>query len=106
MEKRSEPGGIRKLAGEPFASWLVIAELRLTEVQMKTSEAGWCDGRGGAGGVRGLKDSYPTLLRIFRFVCLSHESYGENKDDGWIPSSDFGSFLHVQYYMQACHFLI
>jgi len=48
------------------------------EVQMKTSEAGWWDGRE----LCGLKDSYRTLIRIFRFVCLSHESYGETKNDG------------------------
>jgi len=71
------------------------------EVQMKTSEASWWDGRE----VSGLKDSYPTLLRIFRFVCFSHESCGEKKDDGWMPSSDFGSFF-CMYYMQACHFFI
>jgi len=58
------------------------------EVQMKTSEAGWWDGRE----LCGLKDSYRTLIRIFRFVCLSYESYGETKNDGWIPSSDFGFF--------------
>ena len=56
---------------------------------MKTSEAGWWNGRE----LCGLKDSYRTLLSIFRFVCLSHESYGENKDDGWIPSCDFGFFF-------------
>jgi len=78
--KEAGRGAFRFLARHSGAS---------AEVQIKTSEAGWWYGRE----VCGLKYSYRTLLRIFGFVCLSHESYGETKDDGWIPSSDFGSFF-------------
>jgi len=78
--KEAGRGALRFLARHSGAS---------AEVQMKTSEAGRWAGRE----VCGLKDSCRTLLGIFRFVCLSHESYGEKKDDGWIPSSDFGFFF-------------
>ena len=89
---RCRRGGEVRTRGKEAGRWAFRFLARRSgasaEVQMKTRD-GWWDGRE----VCGLRDSYRTLLGIFSFACLSHESSGKKRYDGWIPSTDFGFFF-------------